>query len=52
MVILNTGVDAIWGNYLFLISNPGTTEAAPFAMDLLLPAETSDWQALDNLDPA
>jgi hypothetical protein len=51
MVILNTGVDAIWGNYLFLISNPGS-EAAPFAMDLLLPAETSDWQALDNLDPA
>lgn len=50
MVILNTGVDAIWGNYLFMISNAGTTEAL-FSMDLLLPAETADWQALDNLEP-
>lgn len=48
IMILYPGVDAIWGNYLFMISNE-SEEAIRHEMDLILPKETIDWQAQDSL---
>jgi len=48
IMIIYPGVDAIWGNYLFMMSNEGD-EPIRYQMDLMLPKETVDWQAQDSL---
>lgn len=50
IILLNPGVDALWGSYLFLVSN-SASEPVAHEMTILLPKETSDWQALDNVSP-
>ncbi len=46
--ILYPGVDAVWGSYLFLVSNTGT-EPQHFNFPVLLPKETVDFQGTENL---
>lgn len=48
IMIFYPGVDAVWGNYLFMIENSGT-ESIHYEMDIMLPKETVDWQGQDNL---
>lgn len=48
IMIIYPGVDAIWGNYLFMMSNQAT-DPIRHQMDLVLPKETIDWQAQDSL---
>jgi hypothetical protein len=50
VLLVYPGVDALWGNYVFMVSNEGD-EPQRFATNVLLPNETVDWQAQDNLEP-
>ncbi len=48
--IVYPGVDSVWGSYLFLVSNSGTTPSR-FTFPVLLPKETLDFQGQENLSP-
>ncbi len=48
--VMFPGVDAVWGEYLFLVSNSGT-EPERFVFPVLLPKETIDFQGHDSLAP-
>lgn len=44
------GVDAVWGSYLFLVTNSGT-EPERFSFPVMLPVETVDFQGQENINP-
>ena len=48
--VMFPGVDAVWGEYLFLVSNSGT-EAERLVFPVLLPKETIDFQGHESLAP-
>lgn len=46
---LRDGLDALWGNYVFAVDNPGQV-ATRFSMPVMLPKETVDWQGLEGIE--
>lgn len=51
IILLYPGLDSLWGNYIFMLSNTGD-EAVQHRMPLLMPQETVDWQAGQGIAPA
>lgn len=45
--VLHEGIDAVWGQHMFMVQNPNS-EAAEGEFTVVLPAETVDWQAQDG----
>ena len=45
--VLHGGIDALWGQHMFMVQNQGTA-AEEGEFTVVLPAETVDWQAQDG----
>lgn len=45
--VLHGGVDAVWGQYMFMVKNTSSEELSE-TFQVVLPQETIDWQAQDG----
>ncbi len=50
IVMIYPGLDALWGNYIFMLSNTSDSPVL-HSMPLLMPKETVDWQASQAIAP-
>lgn len=48
--VMFPGVDALWGSYLFVVTNSGT-QPERLAFPVMLPSETIDFQGQENVRP-